>query len=118
MINGTAEKKVKFTRLPSSSLYWERIDFCGLKGSVINHCIFEYGGGGVGVGVGMLYFDSSTELTLNNVAINNSDTYGVILAAKGYKLTHSNVTFSNNRQGNVMDWTVRPKPDEVHNHFP
>jgi hypothetical protein len=107
MINGTAEKKVKFTRLPGSSLYWGCVNFNGLKGSVINHCIFEYGG----YSDGALFLYSSTELTLNNVAVNNSDNYGIVLwtSTTAYKLTHSNVTFSNNRKGNVLDRTVRPE---------
>ena len=100
IINGTAAKKVKFTRLPGSSLYWRTLNFTGLKGSVINHCIFEYGGGNSASSI--LYLNSTTDVTLNNVAINNSDTYGVLLFANGYKLTHSNVTFSNNRKGNVF----------------
>jgi hypothetical protein len=116
MINGTASKKVIFTRLPGTSLHWCRINFHGLKESVINHCIFEYGGGGAGVGFGTIYLNSTTELTLNNVAINNSDSYGAIIGQNGYQLTHSNVTFSNNRLGNVYD--ARPNPDVVLNHFP
>jgi len=116
VINGTADKKVRFSRLPGSSLYWNRINFNGLKGSVINHCIFEYGGGGVGVGVGMLYINASTELTLNNVAINNSNSYGVYIRENGYQLTHNNVTFSNNRLGNVYD--TRVNPPVILTHFP
>jgi hypothetical protein len=100
MINGTASKKVKFTRLPGTSGYWNCIHFNGLKGSVINHCIFEYGGSSSEFGTLFLY--SRTELTLNNVEINNSNNYGVYLFnGPNYKLTHSNVTFSNNRLGNV-----------------
>ena len=111
IVNGTAEKKVKFTRLPSSSLNWGYINFTGLKESVINHCIFEYGGNSGGI----LYLNSSSNLTLNNVAINNSQTYGVCLDCD-YILKHSNVTFSNNAKGNVLN--TCPNPDVVHSNFP
>ena len=116
MINGTASKKVKFTRLPGTSGYWDSVEFNGLKGSVINHCIFEYGGVAYLSGSGILALGSTTELTLNNVEINNSNNYGVYLSGTNYKLTHSNVTFSNNSLGNVyMDnW-----PNSgVQSHFP
>ena len=116
MINGTASKKVRFTRLPGTSGYWYRVDFTGLKGSVINHCIFEYGGGGFMTGTGILAFGSSTDVTLNNVEINNADKYGVYMTSN-YKLTHSNVTFSNNRLGNVFDRSTNPN-GTVRNHFP
>ena len=117
MINGTADKKVRFTRLPGSSLYWGAVSFHGLKGSVINHCIFEYGGR-VQTNNAIIQIRSTTELTLNNVAINNSDSYGAMLwsSANGYKLTHNNVTFSNCRQGNV--WDTRTNPPVIRTHFP
>ena len=116
IINGTANKKVKITRLPGTTGHWHRVDFYGLKESVINHCIFEYGGGGTGIGIGTLLFNSTTELTLNNVEINHSDTYGVYISQSGYRLSHSNVTFSNNRQGNVYD--NRTNPATIRTNFP
>jgi hypothetical protein len=113
MINGTATKKVKFTRLPGSSGYWACIDFEGLKGSAISHCIFEYGDFDKSHGILML--GGETSLTLNNVEINNSNGYGVRLYS-GYQLTHSNVTFSNNGSGNVYNGI--PNPSVVQSHFP
>ena len=44
MINGTNNKKVKITRLIGTSGYWRNMNFYNLIGSVIKHCIFEYGG--------------------------------------------------------------------------
>ena len=99
IVNGTAAKKVKFTRLPGVGLYfWSNID--ELPGSVFNHCIFEYGGS-AGV-YGVFHLTGSTNLTLNNVEINNSNTYGAVISSP-YNLNHSNVTFSGNRDGNVYD---------------
>ncbi|MCL2597851.1 MAG: hypothetical protein FWD66_09425, partial [Paludibacter sp.] len=102
-INGTAAKPVLFTRLPNSSYYWGKIYFRGLKGSVINNCVFEYGGCSGLYSSCIIEFVESTELTLNNVELNNSDTYGVYVddSCNGYILTHNNVTFHNNRLGNV-----------------
>jgi hypothetical protein len=113
MINGTESKKVKITRLPGTSSYWGQIVFWGLKGSVINHCIFEYGGVPQSFS-GILRFSSDTDLTLNNVEINNSETYGVYVSCN-YKLTHNNVTFSNNTLGNVYD--TCPFEPVIRDHF-
>lgn len=110
-INGTADKKVKFTRLPSSSNYWGNIAFNGLCGSEINHCIFEYGGFINGGYSSILYITRGAELTLNNVEINNSATYGIRIAYCDYQLTHNNVTFSNNGIANVRDECADPPVD-------
>jgi len=45
-------------------------------------------------------------LTLNNVEVNNSYSYGAHIRGCGYRLTHSNVTFNNNADGNVYDQCV------------
>jgi len=96
MINGTSSKKVKFTRLPDSGLYnWGTIGF-DAPGSVIKHCIFEYGGKNDGI----LNVNSTSNLTLENVEINGSKWYGVRLFS-GYTLKYSNVTFKDNQGGNV-----------------
>ena len=116
MINGTATKKVKITRLPNTSSYWGRVAFWGLKGSVVNNCIFEYGGHNSGVSSAILCINRYTDLTLNNVEINNADAYGVWILNCGYKLTHKNVTFSNCGLGNVYDYCANPTV--VRNHFP
>ena len=108
IINGTASKKVKFTRLPGTSGYWHSIYFDGMQGSVINHCIFEYGGANFGAVYGNLVIFKSAELTLNNVEINHSDSYGVTILSDDYTLNHSNVTFFNSRLGNVWDRSVTP----------
>ena len=64
----------------------------------------------------MVQFFNSCEVTLNNVAINNSDNYGAYLYQNAYQITHSNVTFSNNRQGNVYD--ARTSPAVVRTNLP
>jgi len=107
MINGTTAKPVKITRLPSSSNYWGGISFEGLKGSVLNNCILEYGGNISGAYHGnMIYITYGSQLTLNNVQLNNAQAYGVYInaCAGEYVLTHSNVTFSGNGEGNVDIW--------------
>ena len=104
MISGTTAKPVKFTRLPNSSYYWSGISFSGLKGSVINNCTFEYGGYISGSYHGYyFYITSGSELTLNNVQLNNAQAYGVYIGAcpGDYILNHTNVTFSGNGEGNV-----------------
>ena len=116
IVNGTASKKVRITRLPGTSEYWGFILFNGLKGSVINHCIFEYGDNIANKGI--IQIVDATELTLNNVEINNSNGYGVVIGTNNcnYKLNHSNVTFSGNRIGNVWDGCGVPRG--VRTHFP
>jgi hypothetical protein len=101
MINGTASNKVRFTRLPDGGAYfWNRIAF-GAPGSIIKHCIFEYGGGGSQY-VGALEIWSTANLTLENVAVNNAKYYGVYFHDNsGWTVNHSNVTFSGNGLGNV-----------------
>ena len=107
MINGTADKKVKFTRKPDAGLYYWGFFSFSLPGSVIKHCILEYGG--KNATSGMILILSNANLTLDNVAINNSNTYGVVFGANhsGYIVNHSNVTFSNNRDGNVYNGTTK-----------
>ncbi len=102
-INGTPEKKVKFTRLPGTSQYWNSVRF-RLPGSVINNCIFEYGGKSNDGGI--IDIEESADLTLNNVEINNSYNYGARVDTweSRYRLTHSNVTFANNYKGSVYDF--------------
>ena len=102
IINGTATKKVTITRMPDiGNYYWGNLQF-DLPGSVIKHCIIEYGG--KHAQHGMVYAASNfTDLTLDNVAINNSNTYGFTFyyTVVDKIINHSNVTFSNNRDGNV-----------------
>ena len=100
-IHGNADKKVKFTRLLGATEYWNGIYNNSQKESVIDHCVFEYGGKNSGA---MFTIRSSTNLKLNDVAFNNAQGYGVeIKDCDGYQLTHTNVTFSNNERGNVLD---------------
>jgi len=99
MINGTAAKKVKFTRFPGSPQYWGGIHFT-MPGSIINHCIFEYGGS-IATMDGILDIRSKADLTLNNVEINNSKNYGVLLMYDAV-VKPTNVTFSNNPKGNIF----------------
>jgi hypothetical protein len=107
MINGTADNKVLFTRLPGTTYYWYDVTFHGLKGSVVNHCIFEYGGRSQ-TDNGMIRLTRESDVTLNNVEARNAQTYGINLSSSGFRLVHSNVTFSGNTLGNVWDRTVRP----------
>jgi hypothetical protein len=105
IINGEAGNEVKFTRLPGTTQHWQSIYFNGLVESEINHCIFEYGGKDGDDGI--LYIYENANLTLNNVHISNSDSYGVTIVDWNdeYRLTHSNVTFgvspNQNYKGNV-----------------
>jgi hypothetical protein len=117
MVKGTANKKVKFTRYPGgANYYWNEIFFSnGLRGSELEYCILEYGGI-PSTGNAILGFSQFTDVTLKNVEINNSQTYGVFIGNCGYKLTHSNVTFSNCVLGNVYDGCARPQV--VRTHFP
>jgi hypothetical protein len=111
MINGTATKKVKITRVPDGGLYfWDGILTGNLPGSVLKHCILEYGGySGLNGVIGVV---SSTNLTLDNVAINNSNTYGARIGNNhcGYTINHTSVTFSGNTGGNVYAGPNTLKP--------
>ena len=116
VINGTAAKKVKFTRLPGTTQHWQSVYFNGLTGSEINHCIFEYGGKNENSEI--ILIADNADLTLNNVEINNSYNYGVRLGFGGckYRLTHNNVTFKENYKGNVLNTCV--SPNEVLDELP
>jgi len=113
-VNGTASKKVKFTRLPGSTKYWYYINFNNrLNGCVINHCIFEYGGANPGNADDAIICITSddvtvTEVTFNNVEIKNAQGYGAQIKGCNYIINHNNVTFSNNGSGNVNDRCPRP----------
>jgi len=117
IVKGTADKKVKFTRYPvGSDYFWKYINFTnGGQGSEIEHCIIEYGGENV-TGSGILTINRNTNLTLKNVEIKGSKTYGVRILNCGYILNHSNVTFSDNPSGNVYDECA--SPSQVRTHFP
>jgi hypothetical protein len=118
MVNGTASKKVTFTRMPGETYYWYGLYFLsGLQGSTLNHCILEYGGKNSSNSA-IIGVANATDLTLNHVEIRNSETYGVHIFTNNcnYKITHSNVTFSNNYSGNVYDGCANPSI--VRSHFP
>jgi hypothetical protein len=117
MVNGTATKKVKFTRLPGTSTHWGILATEALQGSELNHCIFEYGGNTGGSTSGVIHINGTTRpsnVTLNNVEINNCLNYGVTIGGCTYTLRHSNVTFSGNTKGNVWDACS----GQVRTHFP
>jgi hypothetical protein len=107
IINGTPSKKVKFTRLPDGGSYYWRSIACGLPGSVIKNCIFEYGGQN-GTYDAIMMIDRNAELTLENVEINNSQNYGVHLRDCNLRLIHTNVTFSGNGKAAVYDYCPSP----------
>ena len=117
LINGTAAKPVKFTRLPGTAQFWGSIVFDGLVGSVIKNAIFEYGGKSTYYNA-IFVINNNTNLTLENVAFNNSNNYGVNIANNScdYRLTHTNVTFANNYKGNVLN--TCPNPDVVQDNLP
>jgi len=110
MINGTTDKPVRITRLAGTSQYWGRIAFNGLTGSVINNCIFEYGGYSSDREDAMIRLDGYADLTMTNVQINNSHNYGMQIDDYGgaYRLAKTNVTFANNYKGNVWDTRTTP----------
>ena len=98
MINGTAAKKVKITRLPGATYYWSHIDTGGetggLSGSVIKHCIFEYGG--LYSFMGVIFVTGGTNITFENVEFKNSKTYDAVVPTNNcdYNINHSNITYS------------------------
>jgi len=93
MINGTAARKVKITRLPGETDNWDCIDGTWLAGSVIKHCILEYGGEFEIHGV--IFAPGGTDLTLENVEFKNSKTYdGVIPYSTNCIIRHNNITYS------------------------
>jgi hypothetical protein len=100
VINGTETKKVTITRLPGATDYWNGIYLDKMKGCIINNCIVEYGGKNSGA---LIYLGSSSAVTLHNVEIRNAEGYGIKFNNCDYNLTHTNVTFSNNGKGNVLD---------------
>jgi hypothetical protein len=101
MINGTAAKKVKITRLPGDTDNWDGINGQWLPGSVIKHCILEYGGEFDHRGV--IFAPNGTDITLDNVEFKNTKTYdGVIPFSNNYVIRHSNITYSR-PSGNVWD---------------
>jgi hypothetical protein len=110
MVNGTSSKKVKFTRLPGTSNYWNYISFEALSGSVVNYCILEYGGR-TQTRDAMIIITKNTNLTLSNVEINNAQNYGVHILNCDYNLEHNSVTFSDNKSGNIWVGINALKPD-------
>jgi len=103
IINGTANDKVKFTRLPGSNYYWCGVRLCDLNYAEINHAVFEYGGNNQGLTyMPVIMIDGETEVTLNNVEINYAYENGINLKDCGWKLLHNNVTFSNITGTNVI----------------
>ena len=116
MINGTAAKKVKITRLPGETDNWGCINGQWLPGSVIKHCILEYGGEFDHQGV--IFAPNGTDITLENVEFKNTKTYdGVIpFSDYNYVIRHSNITYSR-PSGNVWDGHREPN-NEVIDAFP
>jgi hypothetical protein len=110
IMNGTETEKVKVTRMPGTAQYWGTIYFSGLKGSIFRHCIFEYGGAGGGVN-GAFWFLNTTDISMDNVDINNSYTHGVYISSCDYRLNQSNVDFLDNYKGDVYVNSNSLKPN-------
>ena len=101
MINGTAAKKVKITRLPGETYHWCCIHCDWIPGSVIKHCILEYGGTYV---YGVIFLPVHSNLTLDNVEFRHTGTYDAVIPAGSRYIDiyvkHSNITYSR-PSGNV-----------------
>jgi hypothetical protein len=105
VINGTPEKPVTLTRLPGTSYYWNSVNFRLFVSHQIRNCIIEYsghwsGGGHQGSIATSRSQGESGVLELENVAVRNSEKYGIALQNK-QEIAHTNVTFANNASGNV-----------------
>jgi hypothetical protein len=102
--NGTPEKPVKFTHLPDSPAYWKGVWVYGTEGHVFNNVIFEYGGStdsNPSRANFYIHNNGTASVTLNNVVFRNSQHYGLVRVGEA-AITHSNVTFENNPDGNVL----------------
>jgi hypothetical protein len=109
MINGTAAKKVTITRLPGTTYHWGEIDAGFLPGSVIKHCIFEYGG--LHEMYGVIFVTYETDITLENVEFKNSKHYDAVIQAAHciYTINHNNIIYSRS-SGNVFVSTFNYRP--------
>jgi len=113
MINGTAAKKVKITRLPGETDNWDGIECGWLPGSVIKHCILEYGGNFT---TGVIFLPVRSNLTLDNVEFRHTKTYDAVIPSGcryiDIYVKHSNITYSR-PSGNVHleDWNIPPDFD-------
>jgi hypothetical protein len=102
-INGTPEKPVTLTRLPGTSYYWNSVNFSLSSNHKIKNCIIEYSGtwsGGARQAAIATFYDN-VHLELENVVVRNSAHYGIYVS-NSRNITHTNVTFANNADGNVF----------------
>jgi hypothetical protein len=99
IINGTTEEPVTFTRLPGTTYYWRYIKFDKNRSHELKNVILEYGGGQDGVGV--LDFGREASVTMQNVILRNSNTYGVTLFAVSTVAHNHSTVFANCKLGNV-----------------
>lgn len=106
-INGTEAEPVKITRRPGTTDRWGTFYVYGMKGSVIRNCIFEHGG----ASRAMVLVTHGADLTLENVAFNNSYSVGFGFYSSDNPIITDNggCTFTGNAGNhNVADFSRSP----------
>jgi len=94
--DGTAEDPIVFTSISDTPAPsdWEYI-YMGantMPGTILNHCIIEFGG--FNSSVGNLWIEDTNVPTISNCTIRNSGSYG--LSLKNANPSISNITYENN----------------------
>lgn len=106
IVNGGAGagEKVIFTRLPNSNYYWQGIEVFDSKGNIFKNCLIEYGGRANNDANIYAYYRS--QMSLENVQLNNSNQYGFKFnnstGSDAAEVSAVNVTFSGNGSGAVL----------------
>jgi hypothetical protein len=99
--NGSASEKIIFSGITSSPGAWNGIEFdSSSPENIINNAVVSHGGSSGGRKANIYMFNSSN-LTLTNSTISDSQTWGVFLAPGSTELTESNNIFSNNASGDI-----------------
>ena len=97
---GTIDKPVVFTRIPGETYFWEGINVHSNIGNSLTNCIVEYGG--AEDDEGLIYVGYSGGITFENVKIQHSNNYGIVLYSES-KISSTNVIFDDCSRGNVYN---------------
>lgn len=98
MLNATG---TTFTSTTPIAGFWYSIEINNQYNNILQNCIIEYCGmddeGGI--------YTPDGKVSLTNVAIMHSSSYGIVFSSKNNLIIHSGVTFSDCAKGNVFDYS-------------
>lgn len=93
---------VTFTATSAVPGFWYSIEINNKYDNVLQNCIIEYCGMNDEGGI----YTPDGKISLTDVKIQHSSSYGIVFSSENNLITHQNVTFSDCAKGNVFDYST------------